>query len=106
MRDTDEKRLHQTASLIGLRAQATVIGLIHLTTELVKAGVLDDEAVGRIKDAIARDLLLSPPSGVNRDEYANWLRERLDGMFAHEQPIGAAPTPPTVEDNARSALSA
>lgn len=96
--DMDERRLHQTVSLVGLRAQATAIGLIQLTSELVRAGVLDEEAVARIKGAIARDLMLSPPASVKKSEFEAWVRCRLDTLFACEAPtIGQAPHPPGAE---------
>jgi len=102
MADLDHKRLHQSADLIGLRAHATAIGLIQLTAELLEAKVLDALAVGRIKDAIARDLLLSPPSGVNKAEFESWIRGRLDDLFDRREPVGAAPEPP-LDGNASSA---
>lgn len=40
------RELHRTLEYIGLRAQATTVGLIQLCTELVTAGVLGDDAVG------------------------------------------------------------
>jgi hypothetical protein len=97
MAELDERRLHQCVSALGIRAQATAVGLIQLTTELVRAGVLDEAALGRVKDAIARDLLLSPPSSVRKAEFENWLRGRLDALFAHEEVVGEAPTPPGTE---------
>jgi hypothetical protein len=93
----DERRLHQTVSLVGLRAHATAVGLIQLTTELVRAGVLDQAAVGRIKCAIANDLMLSPPSSVKKAEFETWVRNRLDALFACEEPIGEEPLPPGSE---------
>ncbi len=97
MAEMDERKLHQTVSLVGLRAQATAIGLIQLTSELVRAGVLDDAAVGRIKCAIASDLMLSPPASVKKAEFEAWVRQRLDSLFACEAPMGKAPHPPGAE---------
>lgn len=97
MRETEQRRLHQSVSLLGLRAQATTVGLIQLTSELVRARVLDTDAVGRIKDAIAKELLLNPPSGVPREEYEGWVRGRLDALFACEEPVGVEPEPPRDE---------
>jgi hypothetical protein len=94
MRDTEERRLHQSVSMLGLRAQATAIGLVQLTAELVRAGVLDPEAVGRIKEAIAKELMLSPPASVPRAEFESWVRGRLDTLFACEGPICSEPPPP------------
>jgi hypothetical protein len=44
--------------------------------------VLDKAAVDRIKDAIAKDISLSRPRSISRDEYMGLVRERLDGLFA------------------------
>jgi hypothetical protein len=97
MAEMDERRLHQTVSLVGLRAQATAIGLIQLTTELKRAGVLDEGAVERIKCAIARDLMLSPPASVKKSEFESWVHRRLDALFACEEEMGRAPHPPGTE---------
>jgi hypothetical protein len=50
----EDKTLHDMIGFVGLRAQATAVGLLQLAAELKRAGVLDDDAIGRIKDAIAR----------------------------------------------------
>jgi hypothetical protein len=97
MPDLDERRLHQCVSSVGLRAQATAVGLIQLTNELARAGVLDEAAVGRVKEAIARDLLLSPPGSVPKAEFESWLRRRLDLLFACDEPVGHAPQLPGAE---------
>lgn len=98
MADMDERRLHQTVSLVGLRAHATAIGLIQLTHELVRAGVLDEAAVGRIKQAIANDLMLSPPASVKKAEFEEWVHCRLDALFAFKEQLGKAPHPPGTEN--------
>jgi hypothetical protein len=63
MTDWDEKaearKLHDTLGLIGLRAHATAVGFVQLCAELLKAGVIDDPAVSRIKDAIAKDIIVT-----------------------------------------------
>lgn len=56
MDSREGKQLHDAIGVVGLRAQATAVGLIQLTAELVRAGVLNDSAVGRIKEKIAKDL--------------------------------------------------
>lgn len=97
MQNSEQRRLHQNVDLLGLRAQATTVGLLALTTELVRSGAIDFKAVDRIKDAIAKELMLNPPSGVRRSEYEGWVRGRLDALFACDEPVGAAPNPPTGE---------
>jgi hypothetical protein len=52
--------------------------------------VLDKAAVDRIKDAIAKDISLSRPRSVSRDEYMGMVRERLDGLFDAKESAKAA----------------
>jgi hypothetical protein len=42
MDEREEKRVHDSIGLLGLRAQATAVGLLQLSAELRRAGVLDD----------------------------------------------------------------
>jgi hypothetical protein len=83
--DSDEaaeaRQLHGTIDFIGLRAHATTVGLIQLCAELLGAGVLDGEAVQRIKDAIHREISVSHSRGVARAEFEQLLNERLDAIF-------------------------
>lgn len=80
--ETEQAReLHRTLEFIGLRAQATTVGLIQLCAELVAAGLLKDEAVERIKDAIFREIAVTHPRGYNRAEFERTLRARLDAIF-------------------------
>ena len=84
MDKTEDKKLHDTLGFVGLRAQATAVGLLQLSAELKRVGVLDE-------DAIAREISLSRPrSPHNADFYAN-LRGRLDRLFAREEVLDAAP---------------
>lgn len=48
-----------------------------------EAGVLGDEAIGRIKDSIHRELAASRPRGRDRAEFEETLRNRLDTIFPH-----------------------
>lgn len=89
MERRETRQLHDTVGFIGLRAQATAVGLLQLTTELVRAGVLDEGAIGRIKEAILADLSLSRPRSRARIEYEAMLRTRLDALI---------PLPPVQED--------
>ena len=90
------RELHQTLEFIGLRAQATTVGLLQLCAELVHAEVLGDEAIGRIKDAIFQEIAVTHPRGYNRAEFERTLRQRLDSIFpqvadAHPRtPVGTA----------------
>ncbi|MDF7776009.1 hypothetical protein P1X14_12190 [Sphingomonas sp. AOB5] len=74
-------RLHECLDYIGLRAQATSVGLLQLCAELVAVGVLDDDAVDRIKDAIQHDITVSRPRKHGQMEFETVLRKRLDAVF-------------------------
>ena len=89
-----DERLHEAIGLVGLRAQATAVGLLQLSAELVRAGVLGEEAIARIKDAIARDIALTRPRSIQRDVYERSIRERLDKLFGGDEPVGETPTEP------------
>lgn len=89
------KEVHDLINFVGLRAQATAVGLIQLTAELVKAGVLQDDAVTRIKAAIADELELSRPSTVSKSEFDRTTRRRLDRLFAGDEKLAPAPTEQT-----------
>ena len=88
MAQDESKRLHETITFLGLRAQATAVGMIQTAIELRRAGVLGDDAVGRIKDAIFADLALSCPRSQTRSVYEDNLRRRLDGLFAERERVG------------------
>ena len=79
----EARELHRTLEYIGLRAQATTVGLIQLCAELVRVRLLDDEAVQRIKDAIHRELTVSQKNRRDPKEFQNMLRQRLDAIFPH-----------------------
>lgn len=85
-----EKKLHFDLTNVGLRAQATAVGLLQLCLELRSAGVLDDAAVDRIKSAIACDIEISAPRSVACAEHSRDVRARLDKLFAGEEKVGDA----------------
>lgn len=86
------KAEHDLISFVGLRAHATAVGLLQLSKELVKAGVLTEDAIGRIKSAIADELELSRPSSVSKEEIDRTTRRRLDRLFSGEEKLQAAPS--------------
>lgn len=75
------RELHETLEFIGLRAQATTVGLLQLCAELARVSVLDDAAMERIKEAIFREITVTHPRGYNRAEFEETLRKRLDAIF-------------------------
>lgn len=79
------KQLHDTLGFVGLRAQATAVGLLQLTAELVRAGVLGDDAVERIKRAIFDDLALTRPASQAKTDYEATLQRRLDRLFSTQE---------------------
>jgi hypothetical protein len=98
MDTTENRKLHESIDLLGLRAQVTAVGFVQLAVELNRAGVLDDAALGRIKDAICGDLMLSKPTAIEREEYEGSIRRRLDALFQGREPVGKTSvglTPPT-----------
>jgi hypothetical protein len=89
MDQAEVRKLHDEVGFVGLRAQATAVGFIQLCSELTRAGVLDQGALDRIKDAIARELAMS-----SRGTYAVELersRKRLDDLFAGNVEIRRTP---------------
>ncbi len=93
--DTREgAQLHQTVEFLGLRAHATAIGLLQLSAELARAGVLDEDAIARIKEAIAKDLRLSRPSSLSSEEFDRLTRLRLDRLFSGEELLSPISPPP------------
>jgi hypothetical protein len=91
MENCDTRKLRETMDLLGMRAQATGAGLVQLMIELHRVGVIDQAAIDRIKDAICGDLMLSRPASVERREYEQSLRRRLDGLFTGQEPMGEKP---------------
>lgn len=87
------KEAHDLIGFVGLRAHATAAGLVQLSIELVRAGVLEEEAITRIKDAIFDDVALSWPSSLSKEEFERSTRLRLDRLFAGEEKVGVGEMP-------------
>ena len=75
------RELHRTLEFIGLRAQATTVGMLQLCAELVRAGSLQQDAIERIKQSIFREIAVNQPTGYNRAEFERTLKHRLDAIF-------------------------
>lgn len=86
----NQKRLHFDLTNVGLRAQATAVGLVQLCVELQRANVLEEAAVERIKLAIADEVSLSAPRSVSAQTYRSDIKVRLDRLFAGGQELGPA----------------
>ena len=81
----EDRRLHDALDFIGLRALATAAGMIQLCAELRRAGVFDEGAVNRIKEAMAREIALSR-RGDFEPEFKQTM-QRLDALFAGQQEL-------------------
>ena len=81
MDHSEVRKLHHEVGFVGLRAQATSVGFIQLCSELCRVGMLDEAAMGRIKDAIARELAFGQARGSYQEELQK-SRKRLDDLFA------------------------
>lgn len=85
-----QKQLHHDVTNVGLRAQATAVGLVQLCIELRRAEVLSEDALANIKQAIADELLIGPSRRYcSRDERRE-VEARMDRIFAGEQKISSA----------------
>jgi hypothetical protein len=84
----EDKQLHDSVELVGMRAQATTIGLIQLSIELRNAGVLDGGAIDRIKGVIANEISLNRPRSIPAEQFQDNLRARLDRLFSGEDKVG------------------
>jgi hypothetical protein len=85
-----QKRLHFDLMNVGLRAQATAVGLVQLCIELRAQGVLNDSALERIKSAIADDVSISAPRGSTSQQYREDIKSRLDRLFTGSEEVGSA----------------
>jgi len=85
-----QKKLHHELDYVGLRAQATAVGLLQLCIELRRANVIDQPAVERIKGAIAEEIIVAAPRAVACDAYRRDVRARLDRLFAGDEEVGSA----------------
>ena len=92
MMEPDSHHLHRSLEFLGMRAHATAVGLVRLIMELHRAGLLDEAAVDRIKDAIAQELVEEAPRTLSRQAYEADVRKRLDEIFAGQEPLGGGPT--------------
>jgi hypothetical protein len=100
MAEREDRRIHDLLDFVGVRAHVTATAVLQICAELRRAGVFDDGALDRIKDAMAKEIALARNRGVFSDEYAH-ARKRLDELFAGrialpkgpEETSAAAPKP-------------
>lgn len=91
MNEQDHRGVHFALEFLGIRAQATAMGLVQLCSELRHAGVIDQAAVERVKESIAEEIAAHAPRTVAKQQYLSDIRGRLDRIFAGDEPIGAVP---------------
>ncbi len=103
-RHEDARRLNTEMGLVGLRAQATAVGLVQLCAELLQAGVLSNEAVSRIKSAIADQIVVSYKPHRGRDAFEASLHRRLDKLFPVAGQGGHPPAAVGTSDELREGL--
>lgn len=85
-----QKQLHNDVTNVGLRAQATAVGLIQLCIELRNTNALSEEGLGNVKKAIADELLIGPYRRYCSREQRVEIETRIDRIFAGEQKVGPA----------------
>ena len=88
--DDKQRKLHYDLSNVGLRAQATAVGLLQLCIELRRANVIDQPSVDRIKTAISDEIIGSAPRAICSEVYRRDVRARLDRLFAGDLEVGSA----------------
>jgi hypothetical protein len=76
--------IHKLINFVGFRTEAAAVGIMQLTAELVRAGVIDDGAMSRIKAAIVNELELTRPGRVSEEEFKQVTHKRLDRLFSGE----------------------
>jgi hypothetical protein len=91
MEPTETRKLRESIDLLGIRAQATAVGMIQIAIELRRAKLLDEAAMERIKGAILGDIMLARPPSVDPADYERSLRRRLDALFAGDESFGRKP---------------
>ena len=77
----EEKRLHDCIGFARMGPQATSVAVLQLCAELRAAGVLDEQAVTRIKEAVASEIAISQRHCSFQDEVKTTMG-RLDSLFA------------------------
>ena len=90
MAEREDRRIHDLLDFVGVRAHVTATAVLQICGELRRAGVFDDAALDRIKDAMAKEIALARNRGVFRDEVAH-ARARLDELFAGRTELPQGP---------------
>jgi hypothetical protein len=94
MAEREDRRIHDQLDFVGVRAHVTATAVLQMCGELHRAGVFDDAAMDRIKEAMAKEIALSRPRAVYAEEYEQ-ARRRLDEMFAGRARLPMGPAEPS-----------
>jgi hypothetical protein len=70
--------------IIGIRAPITAAAVLQLIAELRHAKILNDEAVGRIKKAMAHVAFQEHPSHASESEFEAEIEKQLDRLFDNQ----------------------
>jgi hypothetical protein len=92
----DARKTHNDLNIVGFRALATAAGFLQLTRELLAAGLIKQDAVKRIQEAMIGELLVNVPRSLGgRTDYEKKLRDRLGALFSGTETLSEnVVTPP------------
>ncbi|MCP3733477.1 hypothetical protein M9979_01070 [Sphingomonas sp. RP10(2022)] len=82
--------MHFELTNVGLRAQATAAGLVQLCIELRQTELLGDDAIERVKTAIADEIAIAVPRHVMTPQFRTDVESRLDKIFRGGEDVGSA----------------
>ena len=81
MSETEDRRFHDLMSFVGIRAPLAASAMVQLVRELRKVGVLDADALKRIKDTMKHEAALSRRPHLSREEFEAGFDEKLDRLL-------------------------
>lgn len=76
-----DQLLQHLLNVVGIRAPITAVAVLQLIAELHRIKILDDAAVGRIKEAVARAAFQVLPSHSHKSAFEAEIRQELDRLF-------------------------
>lgn len=85
-----DELLHHLMSVVGIRAPMTAAAVIQLIIELRRANLIDEDAVDRIKEAVAREAFQARPTHLSKSQFEAEIRQQLNRLFDAIEPPGAA----------------
>jgi hypothetical protein len=73
--------MHERIGQLPIRDRATAAGLVQLCAELRNSGLLTDDAMERVKDAIGYELTEQAPRSVTKQAFRCDVHNRLNKVF-------------------------